>query len=149
MDGYGKCSLYGLYMKDSPTPLVNIMAKSARRITCDMVQEASCTDHIISGFLTCGDRPTKYCPPLARLAKPARSLLRVHTPLMVYQERVIIPASFRSEVKDILHSSHGGVSSMMDIAREGGWLPDLQSEKDTIREILKNLSNCFFKLLKI
>ena len=43
----------------------------------------------------------------------ARKSLTIQGPMVLYKERIVIPASLRQEVLDVLYSSHGGVSSMV------------------------------------
>ena len=50
----------------------------------------------------------------------------------------MVPASLRSEVLDVLHSSHGGVSSMVARSSDSVWWPGLQDKIETRRTICRS-----------
>ena len=63
----------------------------------------------------------------------ARKNLTTQASTVLYKTRIVIPASLRQEVLDVLHSSHGGVSSMVARASRSVWWPGMQERIEARR----------------
>ena len=71
----------------------------------------------------------------------ARKNLTTQGPMVLYKERIVIPASLRQEVLDVLHSSHGGVSSMVARASRSVRWPGME-ERIEARRAACTLTAC-------
>ena len=67
-----------------------------------------------------------------------RKHLTVQGSIVLYNERIVVPASLSSEVLDVLHSSHGGVSSMVARSSKSLWWPGMQDKIDTRQVVCRS-----------
>ena len=57
-----------------------------------------------------------------------RTHFTVQRPVIFYKSRVVVPSVLQNAVLEILHSGHGGVSSMMLRASDSVWWPGIQAD---------------------
>ena len=70
---------------------------------------------------------------------PVKAHLSAQAPVIMYKERVVVPASLRPEVLETLHSSNGGISSMTSRASSSVWWPGITADIEKVRQ---NCSSC-------
>ena len=107
-------------------------------ITWELVKEASLKDEelLMLKELIINDFPSTK----AELPSPVekywefRKLLNVHDNVILYSDRIIIPASLRQQVLETLHSAHQGVSSMLARAETNLFWPGISKDIDLIRQ---------------
>ena len=63
----------------------------------------------------------------------ARTHFTVQRPVIFYKSRVVVPSVLQNAVLEILHSGHGGVSSMMLRASDSVWWPGIQADIEKTR----------------
>ena len=122
-------SLYGIYHRDTPCSINSI---TLRAITWKRVEEAAAKDPemiALTSLLQSGAPEDKSSwPENLKAFFQVRTDLSAQGPVIFYKERIVVPASLRSEVLDVLHSSHGGVSSMVARSCSSVWWPGLQDK---------------------
>ena len=140
--GISEAAVYGLYMSDKPRP-ASILALQAQVITWEQVQQRSSEDTQLQSLLELMEaglpEDSSQWPPELRPFFPAKAHLSAQAPVIMYKERVVIPASLRSEVLEALHSSNGGVSSMTSRASSSVWWPGITADIERVRQ---NCSSC-------
>ena len=77
--------------------------------------------------------------PCIRKYYSCREELWLQDELVMFKDRIVIPATLRKQVLDILHSAHQGVEGMRARATSSVYWPGLNS---SIREKRKNCSTC-------
>ena len=86
-------------------------------ITWELVKEASLKDEelLMLKELIINDFPSTKAELPSQLEKYCefRKLLNGHDNVVLYSDRIIVPASLRQQVLETLHSAHQGVSSML------------------------------------
>ena len=134
--GIAMSSLYGIYHRETPSSLNAI---KPRAVTWERVEAASATDPVmldLAKLLNEGAPDDKSLwPEKLREYFQVRKHLTVQGSVVLFKERVVVPASLRSEVLDVLHSSHGGVSSMVARSSSSVWWPQMQ-EKINLRRVI-------------
>ncbi len=65
--------------------------------------------------------------------KPVKDDLHVHDDVLYYGHRFMIPETLRSEILNILHSAHQGVTGMKDRASGSVWWPRMNQDIETRR----------------
>ena len=137
--GIGMSSLYGIYHRDTPCSINSI---SLRAVTWKRVEAAAAKDPemiALASLLQAGAPEDKSSwPENLKTFFQARADLSAQGPVILYKERIVVPASLRSEVLDVLHSSHGGVSSMVARSSDSVWWPGLQDKIETRRTICRS-----------
>ena len=137
--GIGMSSLYGIYHRDIPCSINSI---SLRAVTWKRVEAAAATDPemiALASLLQAGAPEDKSSwPDNLKTFFQVRADLSAQGPVILYKERIVVPASLRSEVLDVLHSSHGGVSSMVARSSDNVWWPGLQDKIETRRTICRS-----------
>ena len=63
-----------------------------------------------------------------------RGKLSSKSPVLYYNDRIIIPSSLWNKILEILHSSHSGVASMIPRAQTSVWWPGLQADIEKTRQ---------------
>ena len=132
--GSGMSSLYGIYHREIPCTINSIQS---RAVTWSRVEAAAAADPTmvaLSEMLQAGapEEKTTWSEELREFYL-ARKNLTTQGPMVLYKERIVIPASLRQEVLDVLHSSHGGVSSMVARASRSVWWPGMQERIEARR----------------
>ena len=140
--GLSEAAVYGLYMSDTPRP-ASILALQAQAVTWELVKQKSSEDTQLQSLLQLMQsglpEDSSQWPPELRSFFPAKAHLSAQAPVILYKERVIIPASLRSEVLEALHSSNGGISSMTARASSSVWWPGITADIERVRQ---NCSSC-------
>lgn len=139
LTGIGMSSLYGIYHRDTPSSLNSI---TPRAITWKRVEAAAATDPImvaLSELVQDGAPEDKSSwPENLKDFFQVRKHLTVQGSIVLYNERIVVPASLRPEVLDVLHSSHGGVSSMVARSSKSVWWPGMQDKIDTRQVVCRS-----------
>ena len=134
LKGIAMSSLYGIYHRDTPSSLNAI---KPRAVTWERVEAAAAADPdmiALTRLLKEGAPEEKSLwPEKLKEYYQVRKNLTVQGSVVLYHERVVLPASLRSEVLDVLHSSHGGVSSMVARASSSVWWPQMQDKINSRR----------------
>ena len=63
-----------------------------------------------------------------------RKHLSSQVPMIMYKQRLVVPTELRKAVLEVLHSGHGGVSSMLLRAGDSVWWPGLNSDVEATRQ---------------
>ena len=80
-----------------------------------------------------------HAPPLVQIYFAFRDELAIHDGIVFRGERVVVPASQRSVLKEKIHSSHLGIDGCLRRAKECLFWPNMTSE---IREYISTCSIC-------
>ena len=80
-----------------------------------------------------------HAPPLVQIYFAFRDKLAIHDGIVFRGERVVVPASQRSVLKEKIHSSHLGIDGCLRRAKECLFWPNMTSE---IREYISTCSIC-------
>ena len=80
-----------------------------------------------------------HAPPLVHIYFAFRDELAIHDGIVFRDERVVVPASQRSVLKEKIHSSHLGIDGCLRRAKECLFWPNMTSE---IREYISTCSIC-------
>ena len=117
---------------------MDIMSLYVSAVSWDSVrQESSKDDRIISliKLLDNGNIDDKKTWPVNLMDfYNYRTKLSSEGSIVFYNERVVIPTSLRGKILEILHSGHGGVSSMTARAQASVWWPGIQADIDKTRQ---------------
>ena len=81
----------------------------------------------------------QHIPGEAEKYAPFKAELSAVDGLLVYRDRIVIPAKLRSDMLDRLHESHQGVNKCLDNARSCMWWPGMTSE---VKTIIDNCLEC-------
>ena len=134
VDGLLQCNLTNLFdgMESQ------VMALNASLLSWETLKEVSSKDPklimLTKVIENCHDIKTLQLDGQLQEFHRHRDHLSTQAPLVFYKDRVIIPASLRSTVLEILHAGHGGVSSMTARAGSSVWWPGLQSDIERTRD---------------
>ena len=139
--GVADSSLYGIYNLDRPIRTTSesfVAALHARALTLDKVREASAQDEVVKELMTLIEaglpEDKSEWPESLKDFHSVKDKITVQNSVILCGERIFIPAELRPEVLEILHSSHGGVSSMSARASDSVWWPGLQSDIERTRK---------------
>ena len=131
-------SAYYDNQSNQKTDFVDIMSLYASAVSWETVrQESSKDDRIISliKLLDNGNIDDKKTWPVNLMDfYNYRTKLSSEGSIVFYNERVVIPTSLRGKILEILHSGHGGVSSMTARAQASVWWPGIQADIDKTRQ---------------
>ena len=107
-------------------------------ITWELVKEASLKDEelLMLKELIINDFPSTKAELPSQLEKywEFRKLLNVHDNVVLYSDRIIVPASLRQQVLETLHSAHQGVSSMLARAETNIFWPGISIDIELVRQ---------------
>ena len=127
MTGIGMSSLYGMYHRDTTTTINSL---TPRAVTWRRVEAKATKDPNIVDLA----KLIQAEPPENKLSWPEKlrpyfqvcADLSTQGSVIRYKERIVILASLRAEVLDVLHSGQGGVSSMVSRFPRSVCWPGLQ-----------------------
>ncbi|XP_034244764.1 uncharacterized protein K02A2.6-like [Thrips palmi] len=87
----------------------------------------------------------KYLPEIVKPFFKFRDQLSLEKGCVLYNARVVIPASLQSKVLDILHEGHAGIVRMKMLARTSVWWQDLSRDIETKCDLCNSCSMVNFK----
>ena len=131
IEGLAQCVLSELHSSN-----VSVEALHASALTWDMVKEASDKDKELSELCDVLEAGTEdgVWPQHLMPYHAQKKHLSAQKPIVLFKERIVIPESLRKLVLEILHSGHGGVSSMMLRAGDSVWWPGLHADIERTRQ---------------
>ena len=137
VEGLAQCVLSGLFNA------VSVEAMNASALTWDQVKEASNKDKVLAELRELLESGADgEWPQHLMMYHTHRKHLSVQRPVVFYKERIVVPASLRSAVLEVLHSGHGGVSSMMLRAGDSVWWPGLHADIEKTRQSCHSCDVC-------
>ena len=71
---------------------------------------------------------------------PYKNELSLFNDVILYKNRILIPAKLRPKILNMLHASHNGIVAMKEEARSFIWWPHIDNE---IQDLTKNCEICF------
>ncbi len=106
------------------------------------IQQATREDEVLQQAvqLTRNGWPTVYVevPKSVRDYFPARNELSVSRDMLIFRDRIVIPASMRADILDRIHEGHQGVAKCRERAAMSVWWPEIN------QDIQDKVSACTF-----
>ena len=106
-------------------------------VTWERVQMESKKDNnicLLSKYITSGFPTSKQDIPKAiQCFWDVKTNLYVHEGVVLYKDRIVIPASLQSNIIENLHSAHQGVTSMFSRAQASVFWPGMTSDIENAR----------------
>ena len=125
------------------TAMSNLSALSSytnniQAITMDRINTASAADPVITSLVNlvqngCPEEKSVWPTELQSFHKYREDLTTLDS-MVLYKGRTVIPANMQSEVLEILHSGHQGVSSMNAIATQSVFWPGMCEAISSVRQ---------------
>lgn len=115
-------------------------ASPARKCEISAETEADSDLQAVKKYIE-GEWPA-YLSSLPDNLKPyynARNELSIADGFITYSDRIVIPASLRSQIMNKLHESHQGLSKCLDNAQAAVWWPGMTSQ---LSDMIKNCRIC-------
>lgn len=110
-------------------------------VTCDTVRKETQRDPVLSQVLDIVLQGTRDFPPENdfKAYRNRSKELTTHQNCLLWGNRVVIPATLRSEILTELHKSHPGIVRTKSLARYYLWWPTLDSD---IEEMCQHCVDC-------
>lgn len=110
-------------------------------VTCDTVRKETQRDPVLSQVLDIVLQGTRDFPPENdfKTYRNRSKELTAHQNCLLWGNRVVIPATLRSEILTELHKSHPGIVRTKSLARSYVWWPTLDSD---IEEMCQHCVDC-------
>ena len=127
---------------DSTTPIEYVhmvQALDDKDVSFESIKSLSKSDPVLKKVIN-GVRYGWVNDPLISEFAKVKDDLSIYDDVLLFRNRVVIPADMRSVVLDQLHVGHNGISAMKSEARNWVWWPKLDQD---INEVTKSCNVCF------